>query len=189
MRVFLALELPDGVKEAMVRLLESLRPELRGWRWVEAGSGHLTLRFLGEVAGEILDAHRPRWRAAVERAQPFRFRIGGLGVFPDASRPRVLWAGVREVEPEGAFSALARELEATARELGFAPETRPFHPHLTLARARRGARPQAPRPGTACELGVVEATRVTLFESHLSPAGARYTPLAHFPLRGARGEG
>jgi len=145
---------------------------------------HLTLRFLGEVdAARDLEL-RGVWRDAVQGFPPLRFRLGGAGVFPGAARPRVLWIGVREDPPGGRIEGLARALESAARGAGFPPEERPFHPHLTLARARREMRATAPREPIPELQSVVECAAVLLLRSELAPAGARYTLLEAYPLAG-----
>jgi 2'-5' RNA ligase len=89
--------------------------------------------------------------------------------------------------PPGEIERLATALEEAARGEGFAPERRPFRPHLTLARARRGERPTVPDGDSVGALGDVEAHEVVLFRSRLSPQGATYDPIEIFPLTAGRG--
>lgn len=181
MRLFLAVELPATVQAALSRLASELGARLHGWRFVRPGSVHLTLRFLGEVPDDTDAASRRAWRAAAGAGRAARLAVGGLGTFPPGSRPRVLWVGVREVGGGGALAELAAGLESAARQAGFEPEPRPFRPHLTLARAARGARPQPPDADEAV-LAEFDAGEVVLFRSRLLRDGARYTPLERFPL-------
>ncbi len=187
MRLFLALELSEESRADLTRVLETFSRSLTGWRFVEPGAIHLTLRFLGELQPERERAHRDAWRTTVGGFAPIRFRLGGAGVFPDPARPRVLWIGVQEDPPGGKLEELARALEGAARAGGFPPEDRPFHPHLTLARGRKDVRASPPRE-TLAELGsVVECAEVALLRSELGPAGARYSRLDAFPLAGGAG--
>ena len=118
---------------------------------------------------------------AVARVEPFEIELGEAGRFPPRGRPRILWRGVG---PAGPLTALARRLEDAARELGFRAEERPFRPHLTLARARRGERATLPAGDDPLPAaGPFRVERATLFRSVLHPSGARYTALDHFPLR------
>ena len=111
---------------------------------------------------------------------PFELELGLLGCFPERGRPRILWAGV---ESDPALTALAASLEHTARGLGLEPETREFHPHLTLARRRRGERATLPEGLTAPLAAVSFAvSEVILFQSVLHPGGARYTALERYRL-------
>lgn len=182
MRLFLAAELPAPVRREL-EAWSSLARELPGWRFLDAASVHLTLRFLGEVSAERDLEARPVWREVVAGGRAVRLRLAGAGCFPPRGRPRVLWAGIEELEPRTALHALARELEQAARELGFAAEPRPYQPHLTVARARREG--EAARPAHALEGTAAGWVReVVLFESRLGPEGARYTALESFPLRG-----
>jgi 2'-5' RNA ligase len=180
MRLFLALELPVEVRERLALLQSELRKKSSGWRWVRPESIHLTLRFLGEVDEHREPACRQGWREAVARFGRFRARVEGLGRFPETGRPRVLWVAVR-AEPEERLGELASALEGAARSLGFAPETRPFRPHLTLARAHR--RPRFSEPGEPVPAMSLPVEEVVLFRSRLGPGGARYTALSRFPLR------
>jgi len=180
-RLFLAIDLPDSVRAALVDLQGSLRRSCPGWRWVRPEGIHLTLRFLGEVAPSDEARQRETWRRVVAGGARFRFDVGGLGVFPGGARPRVLWVGVEDLSSSGALAAIAAGLELAARDLGFGPEERPFRAHLTLARADRDGRPVAPSPAAAVARDV-PAEEVVLFRSELDPRGARYFRVAAFPL-------
>lgn len=185
MRLFLALPLPEPVRSALGDVLASWREAHPGWRFVRAGGIHLTLRFLGEIDPGRLEAAGGSWRDAAARAPILRFRVAGVGAFPSGRSPRVLWAGIEGIEPEGSLASLAAALESGAAAAGATPEARAFRPHLTLARAARGAKPGIPpsedlRPGWE-----VEATELVLYRSELLPGGARHTALSRFPL-GAR---
>jgi 2'-5' RNA ligase len=185
--LFLALELSDELRAALSRARRELEGRLSGWRWVRAENIHLTLRFLGEVPDDQVGRHHGAWRRAAAGCSPVRLEIGGSGVFPPRGLPRVLWCGVSAGRPAGEIERLASALEDAARGEGFAPERRPFRPHLTLARARRGERPTVPDGDSVGTLGEVEAQEVVLFRSRLSPQGATYDPIEVFPLAAAGG--
>ena len=188
MRLFLAAGLPDELLGQVADVRTTLAAQLDGWRWVRSGSVHLTLRFLGEVAAESDGGARGAWRRVAAAARPFRIRLGGVGRFPASGRPRVLWLGVEETCPGDALAALAAELELAARASGWDAESRAFHPHLTLARGRRGARPDEP-PGAAVRAGSgVRVRDLVLYSSRLESGGARYTALESFPLGHPAGE-
>lgn len=119
---------------------------LRRLRWTPPGNWHLTLRFLGDVpasrCGEVADALK-----AIPFA-PVTLAVGGAGVFPARGAPRVLWLGLARGARECA--AMAGAVDAALVPLGFAPDARPFAPHLTLARLREAHRPdrrENDRPG------------------------------------------
>ncbi len=188
MRLFLAIDLPQDARARLADAQDALRRACRGWRFVRPASIHLTLRFLGEVVEHDIAAQDEDWRGAVESLAAVRFRVAGSGVFPARGTPRLLWAGVVDERPSGGLRAIADALEARARELGFPHESRPFRPHLTLARAGKGAaRPEPPPAGVPGGIAEVEAREVVLFRSELRPDGARYAALASYPLAGGPG--
>jgi 2'-5' RNA ligase len=182
MRLFLAVDLPDSLRRELGGLQRRLRSSLTGWRWIRAEAIHLTIRFLGEVAEEEDARQRVAWRRASASCPRVRFRVGGTGVFPPRGGPRVLWAGIGGIEPSDGLTRLSEAMERAARAQGFRPETRPFRPHLTLARAGRRGRPDRPEDSDAAVVGEVEVREVVLFRSRLDPQGARYTRLDAFPL-------
>jgi 2'-5' RNA ligase len=183
-RQFLVAELPPELHAAVVGVGLGLRPALGGWRWVEAGGVHLTLRFLGQVDEPLDSRARPVWRAVARASPPFRLGLTEPGCFPERGAPRVLWVGVRETEPGGSLHDLALRLERSARELVWAAEQRPFRPHLTLARRRRDAR-RAERVRSTSRATVEGwVRRVLLMHSRLGSGAARYTALESFPLGG-----
>jgi 2'-5' RNA ligase len=182
MRQFLAAELPDGVRRRVTEARAGLEGRLRGWRWVRTAAIHLTLRFLGEVDEGADRRARAAWSRIAAGSEPFRLRLTKLGRFPARGGARVLWAGLEETEPGAALASLAARLESGARELGWEAELRPFRPHLTLARCRRGARPDEPPGGESLGDAGGWVRRIVLYQSHLERGGARYTALASFPL-------
>ncbi len=183
MRQFLALELEPGTRAEIAALGARLAPAAAGWRALPADALHLTLRFLGEVDPERDRSARGAWRAAAGGVDGFELRIGGLGAFPSRGRARLLWLGVSE--PTGRMLELQSALKRAAQALGFARESRPFHPHLTLARAATGGRTRPVGPESAGETWLERVHRAVLFQSVLLPAGARHTVLEAFPLGGA----
>ncbi len=182
-RLFLALPIPQATTEAVLEWAKNWSGRDDGWRWVRPEGIHLTLRFFGETPRDLLPALIEATRRVAAAARAFDLFAVGWGVFPNPARPRVLWVGVRGAVDQ--VQALARAAEEAARGLGFAPEKRSFHPHLTLARAREGMShprlPGAPEPG-APSFGALPARELILFESHLGPAGARYEAVARAAL-------
>lgn len=190
MRAFVAIELSDDAKRALAALIQSLRNRrIDGLRLVRPEGIHLTLKFLGNI-----DASRvPRIAAALAavsaRHAPFRLTLTAPGFFPNADRARVLWIGVGgDMRP---LIDLQRDVDQTLAALGFAAETRPFNPHLTIARMRDNAA-RADRRRAADALAAyplppgiaVSANAVSLMQSELRPGGAVYTRIAHAALSG-----
>ncbi|HXV85372.1 MAG TPA: RNA 2',3'-cyclic phosphodiesterase [Gemmatimonadales bacterium] len=176
MRLFIAVNLPSEVRRALWDAVEPARRPDPPVRWVQPDGLHLTLKFLGDVdAGRDPDI-RAGLQAATHLARPFTVHLTGFGVFPNASRPRVFWAGC---EPVPALEVLQHRVEQEMDRLGFPLEGRPFRPHLTVGRARDGAPPgrlaaAADQLMTLTYASEVLVTAVDLMESQLTPSGARY---------------
>ena len=189
-RSFLAFALPEEVLQEIGRVQNRLRRRISGdVRWVRPEAIHLTLKFFGDVpVGDLphISAVMEKMAAAVA---PFDLTVGGVGVFPDPQRPRIVWLGMGgDAERLVSFQkGMEREFE----EIGFPQEERPFRPHLTLARIRS-------KKGLTGLDGVLEkgetyaagrfiATGLSLFKSDLTPQGAIYTRLAAYPFCGKKG--
>lgn len=177
MRLFVAINLPGEVKREIWKVTEPLRARGYPVRWVAPDSIHLTLKFLGQVESErepeVVDA----LEHAVEGARQFRLPLGGFGAFPSINHPRVLWVGCEGVP---SLELLQHRVELEMERIGFPLEGRPFRPHLTLARAQRGARAKAfeglPQALEALQFSAeVLVESADLMESHLTPDGARYS--------------
>lgn len=150
------------------------------------GHFHVTLRFLGETPAE----GRPAWEAALAEAAgtvgPFDLELRGIGAFPNAHAPRVLWVGCGA--GEAALTGLARGLEAALAARGLPPEDRPFRAHATLRRIRGAADERWARPllarGAGVAFGSQRIGELVLYESRLSQSGAEHERLAAAPLAG-----
>lgn len=182
MRTFIAVELPDPIKKSLHELSGRLRAKDGRVSWVRPDRMHLTLRFLGDVEPDPLNALRDRLRAVYSGLEPFTLRVEGAGVFPNRRRPSVVWAGT--VPAEGPLAEIQTAAEDAARAIGLAAENRPFRPHLTLARirdARAGAallaRLESERAFRGGEF-VVDA--VSLFSSELTRQGPVYRRVEEF---------
>lgn len=179
MRLFVALDLPGRVKDALARVIDELRPLAPKAKWVPRENLHLTLAFLGETPEERLAEISGAIAGAVSELVDFRTHLEGAGVFPSPRRARVLWVGLADAA--GGIAALADAVSAALEPLGFSRESRPFVAHLTLARLREPA-PLAV-PGLELDSTPFQVERVTLFRSHLARPAPRYSALATFPFR------
>jgi len=170
-RSFIAIELPQ---------------EHPGVKWVDPESVHLTLKFLGNIPSGRVPEIEGAVREAARGVPAFHLEVGGLGVFPNPQRPRVAWVAVRgEVER---LAGLQKGIDSVLLPLGFPRESRPFTPHLTLARVRERASPQERRRfgelvmSTKFEARLpLEVSAISLMRSRLTPAGAIYSRI--FTLR------
>ncbi|MDP2953610.1 MAG: RNA 2',3'-cyclic phosphodiesterase [Chloroflexota bacterium] len=185
-RSFIAIELPEDVKETLRQMLEELRP-LRFVKWAGPQGVHLTLKFLGNVPTPKLALVETAMRQVAAGATPFDLEASELGAFPDLRRPRVAWVGVKgEVEK---LLDLQKNLGQALAPLGFAPEARGFSPHLTLGRVREQVSPpDRQRLGDALarlEMGKashIPVKALSLIKSQLTPRGPIYSLLASAPL-------
>ena len=180
MRVFIAIDVPDEIRQRLAAMQDRLRQASTAARWVSADSVHITLKFLGEInekrREEIDDALTGlSWK-------PLSIAVRGIGFFPGKRSPRVLWAGVQCPTMEG----LANEVDSRLVRAGFDSENRAFRAHLTLARTKElrleNALVKAAEPFVDTEFGMFQADRVNLYQSTLKPGGSLYTKLKEYPL-------
>lgn len=193
-RLFVAIALPSSWLEALQQHMDDVRSRLAAsdetrharLRWVRPEGIHLTLKFLGEVIPAKRRAIEAALAATVTGAPDLRLEMGEVGAFGEHRVPRVLWVGVGGQNPE--LAALAGRIDAAMAGVGFAPERRPFAPHLTLARLSDDMPPalreqvvqiagEAGLPATA----PFDAKEVALFRSHLGPGGSRHEIVARWP--------
>ena len=186
-RGFVAVLLPDDVRARLAAAAAELRARAPGLAWVRAENLHVTLRFLGEVEPVTLERVREAMAVAAASVPPFTVAFGGLGGFPPRRAPRVVWAGV--VAGREGLGALHAALESTLVARGIPGESRVFHPHVALARARnpRGAGELASGLGSEPAFGEVRVEALHLMRSELGPWGSRYSVLAEAPLGGPLG--
>jgi 2'-5' RNA ligase len=180
MRLFVAIDIPAEMKDALRSFVSRLRPAAKiGWSPVD--NLHITTKFIGEWPEPRLEEMK-RALTSVTVKGAIEITIKGLGWFPNARHPRVFWAGIEGGEP---LRTLAQATEQAAAELGVPVEERAYSPHLTLARIREAVpleclhRTIESLPtGCGFDFGSFSATQFFLYLS----AGGKYTPLAGFPL-------
>ena len=188
-RSFIAIELPDEVKRGLTQWQARLKAGgSPGVKWVDPDSIHLTLKFLGNVAidrtGEITRAIE----AVVQGTPPFELKVKDIGVFPNLRRVQVVWVGISgEVDK---LAQLQQQIESNLARLGFAPETRPFTPHLTLARLRERASPdERQKFGQFIastrfeEAHTLKVEAISLMKSQLTREGAIYHRISSVELK------
>lgn len=189
MRLFVALDIPSGVRRGLAELIDRLRGECRSARWMRPDAMHLTLKFIGHAIGR---ADGPKFRAlhaalgAIHLAAPAEALFRGVGFFPHARHPRVLWCGM-EGSPN--LAQLAARVEDAVEPLGVPRETRDFLPHLTLARlpapADLGRLLRAVESLASEEFGSARWTEFHLYESVLKRSGAEYRKLESYSFLNA----
>ncbi len=183
LRAFIAVELPPAARDAVEGVIRDLRARTGdGVRWVRPEGVHLTLKFLGDIDAYTVPALSQALDRCAAPAAPFDLCLEGVGAFPNARRPRVVWVGLG-----GGLEALLglqQSIEGELEALGYARERRAFTPHLTLGRVRDRLPPTQGRALSEA-LGVVSVQpgvgmpvrEVSLIKSDLRPSGAVYTRL------------
>lgn len=187
-RLFVACEVPDEVKEAIGETIEGLRKKSGpAVRWIKPEGVHVTLKFLGEVPVKKLPAVKLAIQEAVVGHSPFELEFSNIGTFGGREGLRIMWVGIAGDVLR--LEALVRAVNAALAVVGFEPERRPFRPHLTLGRVRDeiGTRHRAEIEVAVGKTDVPgvnwRTSQVSLMRSKLGPGGASYEVLATFPLR------
>jgi len=179
LRLFVAIEIPEAVKDTVEEAFAHWREEFPKARWVPRENMHVTLKFLGRTWPRLVDWVPERIEEAAADVESFDTRLLGVGSFPSAKRGRAIWAGFDD--DGGLLTELAGAIDS-ALEDEFEPEKRPFHPHLTVARSDPPLKLPASYTSTSLESEPWLVDRVTLFRSHLGRPAPRYEPLARFTL-------
>jgi len=184
-RAFIALELSDEARDELSRITGVLKDANADVKWVRPASVHLTLKFLGNIPEEKVQAIAARLKKIADTVPPFKIELDGIGVFPGWNRVRVLWIGVRD--PGAHAEDLAAGMEEAMTGEGFEKEKRSFRSHLTIGRVRT-AKNKDKLKDLVTSVTVKPAqshiSRIVLFRSNLTPTGAVYEPLAAPDLTG-----
>lgn len=182
-RAFIALPVPAAVREVLAGFGDDIPPGAGRIKWVATDAMHLTLQFLGEIEVAQVEPVEAALRTAAAGTGPYRTALADVGGFPDLERPGVVWVGLSEGADETV--RLKKAVDTSLIPLGFEPEHRQFHPHLTVARVkeagRRGLLAESaaswvvPREGWTTD-------SVHLYRSDLRPSGPVYTLLSEVRL-------
>ena len=188
-RVFCAVELPQVTRQLVLAHIARLKEKVPHAKasWARDANLHLTLKFLGEIPRAFVADFSKAVSLAVNQVQPFSLRLEQTGIFPTHGQPRVLWIGIND--PSTQLAELHARLEEESSQVGFAKETRPFHPHLTIARLRHADNARALAAAhkqlefDPLEVAVAE---LLVIRSELSSEGPKYTVVSRHPLFGVR---
>ncbi len=177
-RCFIAIDIGEETRreiETLIRALRRLGPDLK---WLTGGQIHLTLKFLGNTEETMVVRIEEALKAVAAAHRRFTLTAAGTGVFPDYSRPRVLWIGISGPEE---LDILYNDIETAMERLGYRREARTFRPHLTIARVKtqKGLTPllRELRGYKEREFGKIEVSEILLMKSTLKPTGAEYERL------------
>lgn len=193
MRLFVALDIPDAIRNRIRTFMEGVRGFAPDVRWVPPDSLHVTLTFIGEQPDNKLGAIKDALQTVQGEAMDVAFRATGF--FPTAKSARVFWIGI-EADPR--LAGLVAAVDKALEPLGIEREQRTFSAHLTLARSGSGRPQRGPgdRPNRFFavlrdrlaqmpppDFGTMSAREFFLYLSKLSPKGAQYSKLERFTLR------
>jgi RNA 2',3'-cyclic 3'-phosphodiesterase len=179
LRLFVAVDVPDGVRSQLSDAIAPVRERVRG-KWVPSENWHVTMKFLGSTWPRLVEWVQETCARVAAQHEPIETSLTGLGAFPNDRRARVLWAGLDD--PDRQLAGVAASLdESLASE--FAPEKRGFTAHLTVARFD----PPAVALGEDLKTIAVATEqfaidRLVLYRSHLRRPAPVYEPVGEFPL-------
>lgn len=184
LRCFIAVDVADEVRHSLTRQYHQLKRQAKEYRWVDPENYHLTIKFLGNVAGEKV----PDITAAVHRVardlHPFEVRVEGFDAFPYRSTPRVVWAGISNGSEE--LVDLWRRVGDNLSVLGFPHDQREYTPHLTLGRAKSGNKRADLMPLfnrlESRDWGAYMVSSVKILKSEFKRKGPVYTVLDEIQL-------
>ena len=176
-RIFLALQLDDSSRI----MISTLARQVPGARLIPSEQLHLTIRFIGEVEGALFQDIRERLHEL--SASPVPLQIKGVGHFPPRGKPRVLWAGVTA---SSELILLRNKVNRILKQCGIEPETRKYHPHVTLARLKNSSSHRVAQflsQHSLLETPPFMVNNLTLYSSLLTSKGAVHTIEQEYPLQ------
>jgi RNA 2',3'-cyclic 3'-phosphodiesterase len=180
-RAFVALPLPQPLQDPVQKLCQELASIFPQVRWTKPQAMHLTLRFFAAIAEDSLETIGETMLSVGRSTAPFILRLQGIGAFPSAQRPRVIWLGILDAAP---LHNLQRRLDDELTQSGLPGDVRPFAPHLTLGRQRATRAEPLPAHYSTIACGSWPVSELVLYESRLSPGGALHVPHRTVTLQG-----
>ena len=192
-RTFVAVDVNESVRRRATRLIEQLAANAGNVKWVEPQNMHLTLQFLGEVPQTDVHEVCLAVQRAVVGCVPFAMSLLGAGAFPHAGRPSTIWIGVDQGAQQ--LKTIQRRIQQALKPLGFPPERRAYHPHLTIGRIRRGRvsggslLAQVLRDQQSFDAGRSTVDQVIVYASYLEHTGPSYQAMSRIGLPGTPSNG
>jgi RNA 2',3'-cyclic 3'-phosphodiesterase len=188
MRTFIAIELPQDIKDAISRMQTGLKASGADVKWVSTSNIHLTLKFLGEIDDKAKDAVCDTIRELAAGAANFTIKLGTIGAFPGIQAPRIIWIGLSQGHEQ--VKTIAQRLDRALEMIGFPKENREFSSHITIGRVRSMKNKDALarsisglEASTTNNLGEFSAGKITLLKSTLLPQGPVYEKLHETNLK------
>ncbi len=176
-RAFIAVEVPFSAE--LERYSKAVKSSGASVKMVDLRNTHITLKFLGDTDETLIPNIEDAMRSAISDISPFKMVLKGAGAFPDFKRISVVWAGLTDADSLG---VIAKRIDECLKPLGFAPERRPFSPHVTIARVRDGRNihelADVIHGWEASEFGEVPVESIILKKSVLTPQGPVYSDVS-----------
>ena len=187
LRLFLAIDVPNSVREKIIEAQRFYKTLNLDAAWAKPANMHLTVKFLGDTPADLIPAIKDRMTEIAKSTPPFSILLGKTGVFPNVSRPRVLWVGLEDREDH--LNSLKIRVEKEMTSLGFPPDKqKPVH-HLTLGRIKSGKNKEglkkALQSAPRIETDPFKISSVQLIKSELTPEGSIYTVQEEFVFTGS----
>jgi 2'-5' RNA ligase len=182
-RCFISVNLPDEAKTAIDSIITELKKTGADVKWVVAENIHLTLKFLGNTDESVIPGIAEALGKKLSLYDAFYITIADVGCFPSEKRPRVIWVGIKDPD---VLRNIQKDVDAVMTGFGFAPEVRPFSPHLTIGRVRSLKKAAELTKRFAdfrrSDFGRVGISAIHIMKSDLKPAGAEYSSLCRISL-------
>jgi len=188
LRTFIAIELPQDIKDTIGRLQSKLKSSGADVKWVSPSNIHLTLKFLGEIDEKTRDGVSGVMKEIGASTPSFIIRLGALGAFPGLHSPRIIWVGLSHGHDQ--VESIVERLETGLEKYGVIKENKPFSSHITIGRVRS---PKNKEDLLRCvselespvkeKTGEFQAGKITLFKSTLLPHGPVYEAIQETNLK------
>ena len=186
MRAFIAIQLPEEIKNIIGNIQDELKQARADVKWVKPENIHLTLKFLGDIEQDLVNKINSILEGITQKSSSFNLCLSSLGAFPKLQYARVIWIGLTN---DKRVSEIANDLEKDMLKIGLPCESRPFSSHITLGRVRSGLNRKVlvekleflnkdlsfPSPE-------FKVSSITLFKSTLTPQGPIYEVIFDCPL-------
>ena len=184
LRLFIAIELPSNIIDGLRNVQEELKDKSNKPSWAKPENIHLTLKFLGDIETNKIDSMVNILEGIAGKSFSFEISVKGVGTFPAAGTPRVIWVGIEENKD---MLQLYNNIEEGLAALGFEKERRDFKPHLTLGRIKflndRAGLKRGLEKVAGLNLARFAVAGFALFKSTLTPEGAIHTKLKEYTLQ------
>ncbi len=182
LRTFIAIALPDPIKEQLEKVQSLLEPVSDGIKWMDPDLLHITLKFLGDTPDWMLENVRNEFKRIVSDIKPFQLQLNGLGQFPKEGEPRILWAGMQKTPP--IVYKLSDELNTAFFAMGFDDTGKRFSPHITLGRVKHKLHEDLITSfyDVILEETIFTVEKIIWYESSHRHGKLEYLPLEEFKL-------